>query len=151
MQKVCDTGHNLFLLAVQLSEVSNISHLPYARCPLIAKAKPRWRRHQRLTAEGRAALCGAPLRLLCIQKQSQMVPTAWTVQENKLIKIHRHQSVRKHLLDCWRTVSEARMIWREEIPYQILYNNMVNAVLTDTEPGKHQVSLQGLFYFFLPS
>lgn len=59
-----------------------------------------------VTVKGRGCMCGAPLRLLCIQKLSQMALIAWTVQENKLIKIHRHQSVRKHLPDCWRTVSE---------------------------------------------
>lgn len=88
------------------------------------------------------------LRLLCIQKQPQMALIAWTVQENKLIKIHRQQSVRKNFLDCWRTVSEAGMIWRDEIPCQVLYNNMENAVLTDTELANTRLVCKTIFFFY---
>jgi len=52
------------------------------------------------------------LRLPCIQKQTQTALKTWAAEENKPLKIHKHESGRKHLLDCWRTVSEVRMIWR---------------------------------------
>lgn len=144
MQNGYETWQDLFLLKVQLPEVSDIIHLWYPRCPLTAKAKPRGRRHQRFHAQ-----CGVLLQLPWIQKQSQTALMTWTVEENSPSKIHRHQSGRKHLLDCWRTVSEVRIIWRDEIPRQVFHkNSVVNAVLTDTELGKHQVSLQGFFFFW---
>lgn len=90
---------------------------------------------------GKAALYGALLRLLWVLKQSQTALVSWTVEENKPIKIHKHGSGRKRFLDCLRTVSEVGMIWRGEIPCHVSYNNMVDATVTATELGKHQVSL----------
>lgn len=96
------------------------------------------------TPKREAALRGLLLRLPCLQKQSQPALMTWTVEENKPVKTHQHGSGRKHLLDCWRTVSEVGMIWRDEIPCQVSCNNMVNAMLTDTELGKLQI----FFFFF---
>lgn len=64
MQKVCDTGNCIFLLEIQLSEVNNISHLipkPFlSKVPSDINAKPRWRRHQRLTVKGRGCPMWGP-------------------------------------------------------------------------------------------